>query len=52
MAADIPSVHALQRPEKVHDLVRQDGDENCLGCKIVGKLFSDPYSHASLAMEA
>ncbi|KAG6000607.1 hypothetical protein E4U21_005280 [Claviceps maximensis] len=37
MAGDkVPSIHALDRPENLKELLRQDRGDDCLGCKIVG----------------
>ncbi|KAG5989483.1 hypothetical protein E4U54_004321 [Claviceps lovelessii] len=37
MAGDkVPSIHALERPENLKDLLRQDRGDDCLSCKIVG----------------
>jgi hypothetical protein len=38
MAGDkIPSVYALDKPENLDDLLKQDRGEDCLPCKVVGK---------------
>lgn len=38
MAGDkIPSVHSLERPEDLKELMRQDRGDDCLSCKVVGK---------------
>ena len=37
MAKDIPSIHALDKPERLEDLLRQDRGDDCLGCRIVGE---------------
>jgi hypothetical protein len=37
MAGDkIPSLYALDKPEKLDDLLKQDRGEDCLPCRIVG----------------
>ncbi|OIW28932.1 hypothetical protein CONLIGDRAFT_577736 [Coniochaeta ligniaria NRRL 30616] len=37
MAGDkTPSIYALDKPEKLDDLLKQDRGEDCLPCKIVG----------------
>ncbi|KAK3937919.1 hypothetical protein QBC46DRAFT_293390 [Diplogelasinospora grovesii] len=37
MAGDkIPSIHALDKPEKLEDLLKQDRGDDCLPCKVVG----------------
>ncbi|KAH8905647.1 hypothetical protein BR93DRAFT_980249 [Coniochaeta sp. PMI_546] len=37
MAGDkIPSIYALDKPEKLDDLLKQDRGEDCLPCRIVG----------------
>ncbi|KAJ2974332.1 hypothetical protein NQ176_g6112 [Zarea fungicola] len=37
MAGDkIPTVHALEKPENFHDMLRKDRQEDCLSCKVVG----------------
>ncbi|KAJ3475289.1 hypothetical protein NLG97_g9512 [Lecanicillium saksenae] len=37
MAGDkIPSIHALEKPENVHEMLRKDRQEDCLSCKVVG----------------
>ncbi|KAG7286323.1 hypothetical protein NEMBOFW57_008632 [Staphylotrichum longicolle] len=37
MAKDsIPSVHSLDRPEKLQDLLKEDRGDDCLPCKIIG----------------
>lgn len=33
----IPSLQALEQPEKFQDVLRRDRGDDCLGCKIVGK---------------
>ena len=38
MAGDkIPSVHHLDKPEKLQDLLKEDRGDDCLSCRIVGK---------------
>ncbi|RCI08328.1 hypothetical protein L249_8801 [Ophiocordyceps polyrhachis-furcata BCC 54312] len=38
MAGDkMPSLYALEKPQDVQQLVRQDRDDDCLSCRIVGK---------------
>jgi hypothetical protein len=32
----IPSVYALDKPEKLQDLLKEDRGDDCLPCKIVG----------------
>lgn len=40
MAKDsIPSVHSLDRPEKLQDLLKEDRGDDCLPCKIIGESF-------------
>ncbi|KAK3682094.1 hypothetical protein B0T22DRAFT_493895 [Podospora appendiculata] len=37
MAGDkLPSVHALDKPEKLQDLLKQDRGDDCLACKVIG----------------
>ncbi|KAG5922774.1 hypothetical protein E4U42_005324 [Claviceps africana] len=37
MAGDkVPSIHALEKPENVHELLRQDRGDDCLSCRVVG----------------
>ncbi|KAL2171559.1 hypothetical protein VTG60DRAFT_2392 [Thermothelomyces hinnuleus] len=37
MAKDsVPSVHSLDKPEKLEELLKQDRGDDCLPCKIVG----------------
>ncbi|KAK1762376.1 hypothetical protein QBC33DRAFT_552053 [Phialemonium atrogriseum] len=37
MAGDkAPSVHSLDKPEKLQDLLKQDRGDDCLPCKIMG----------------
>ncbi|KAG5980237.1 hypothetical protein E4U55_004260 [Claviceps digitariae] len=37
MAGDkVPSIHALEKPENLQELLRQDRGEDCLSCRIVG----------------
>jgi len=37
MAGDkIPSIYALDKPERLDNLLKQDRGEDCLPCKIVG----------------
>ncbi|KAG6035066.1 hypothetical protein E4U41_006259 [Claviceps citrina] len=37
MAGDkVPSIHALEKPEDLKALLRQDRGDDCLSCKIVG----------------
>ncbi|KAK4194025.1 hypothetical protein QBC40DRAFT_239307 [Triangularia verruculosa] len=33
---DIPKLSHLDRPEKLEDLLKQDREDDCLSCKIVG----------------
>jgi hypothetical protein len=38
MAKDsLPSIHALDKPENLQDLLKEDRGDDCLSCKIVGK---------------
>ena len=38
MAKDsTPSIHSLDRPEKLQDLLKEDRGDDCLSCKIVGE---------------
>lgn len=42
MAGDKPtSVSSLERPAKYQDLLKEDRGDDCLSCRIVGKLFED-----------
>ncbi|KAK4042602.1 hypothetical protein C8A01DRAFT_13745 [Parachaetomium inaequale] len=37
MAKDsLPSLHSLDQPEKLQDLLKEDRGDDCLPCKIVG----------------
>ncbi|PHH64091.1 hypothetical protein CDD81_4966 [Ophiocordyceps australis] len=36
MARDQITLQSLQKPEDLQGLLRHDGDESCLSCKIVG----------------
>ncbi|KAK4249756.1 hypothetical protein C7999DRAFT_29818 [Corynascus novoguineensis] len=37
MAKDsVPSIHSLDKPEKLEELLKQDRGDDCLPCKIVG----------------
>ncbi|KAJ1326577.1 DUF4536 domain-containing protein [Microdochium nivale] len=36
MADRVPSVGTLDKPENVHDLLKQDRGEDCLPCRITG----------------
>ncbi|KAK7424399.1 hypothetical protein QQZ08_008658 [Neonectria magnoliae] len=37
MAGDkIPTIQALERPEKLDNILRQDRGDDCLPCKVVG----------------
>ncbi|KAK3381265.1 hypothetical protein B0H63DRAFT_560975 [Podospora didyma] len=37
MAKDeVPPLHALEKPEKLQDILKKDRGEDCLGCRIVG----------------
>ncbi|UNI20689.1 hypothetical protein JDV02_006756 [Purpureocillium takamizusanense] len=37
MASDkVPTLHSLEKPEDLKQLMRQDRGEDCLSCKIVG----------------
>jgi hypothetical protein len=37
MAKDVvPSIHALDKPEKLQDLLKEDRGDDCLPCKLVG----------------
>ncbi|KAL2144039.1 hypothetical protein VTI28DRAFT_9650 [Corynascus sepedonium] len=37
MAKDsLPSIHSLDKPEKLEELLKQDRGDDCLPCKIVG----------------
>ncbi|KAK4089752.1 hypothetical protein Purlil1_5855 [Purpureocillium lilacinum] len=39
MAGDkVPTLHSLEKPEDLKQLMRQDRGDDCLSCKIVGKL--------------
>ena len=41
----IPTVHELQRPEKLREvLAREEKDVDCLSCRILGELFLWPFS--------
>ncbi len=38
MAGDkVPSIHQLEKPENVHEMLRKDRQEDCLSCKVVGR---------------
>ncbi|KAK7943761.1 uncharacterized protein PG986_012874 [Apiospora aurea] len=40
MAGDkTPSVHALEKPEKLQDLLKADRGDDCTPCRVVGKFF-------------
>lgn len=34
-----PSVHALDKPEKLQDLLKADRGDDCTPCRVVGKFF-------------
>ena len=36
MANGVPTVGTLDRPENVHDLLKQDRGEDCLPCRVTG----------------
>ncbi|KAL1881448.1 hypothetical protein VTK73DRAFT_3966 [Phialemonium thermophilum] len=37
MAGDkVPPVHALDKPERLDDLLKQDRGDDCLPCKVIG----------------
>jgi hypothetical protein len=49
MAKDsIPSVHSLDRPEKLQDLLKEDRGDDCLPCKIIGTSFRLASSRLTL----
>jgi hypothetical protein len=33
----IPTVHSLEKPEKLENILRQDRGDDCLPCKVVGQ---------------
>ncbi|KAK7932340.1 hypothetical protein PG985_003052 [Apiospora marii] len=35
-----PSVHALEKPEKLQDLLKADRGDDCTPCRVVGKFFA------------
>ncbi|KAL6856487.1 hypothetical protein J3F83DRAFT_752723 [Trichoderma novae-zelandiae] len=37
MAGDkIPTLHSLEKPERLQDILRQDRGDDCLSCKVIG----------------
>ncbi|TFB02110.1 hypothetical protein CCMA1212_005795 [Trichoderma ghanense] len=37
MAGDkIPTLHSLEKPERLQDILRQDRGDDCLPCKVIG----------------
>lgn len=47
MAGDkLPSLQALEKPEKLQDLLKADRGEDCTPCKVVGTSLP-PRRHAS-----
>ncbi|KAH0495175.1 hypothetical protein HDV57DRAFT_514425 [Trichoderma longibrachiatum] len=37
MAGDkIPTLHSLEKPERLQDVLRQDRGDDCLPCKVIG----------------
>ncbi|GJN70865.1 hypothetical protein PLIIFM63780_002543 [Purpureocillium lilacinum] len=41
MAGDkVPTLHSLEKPEDLKQLMRQDRGDDCLSCKIVGNYLS------------
>jgi hypothetical protein len=39
MAGDkVPSIRSLDKPENLDELLRQDRGDDCLPCRVVGKL--------------
>lgn len=48
MAGDkTPSVHALEKPEKLQDLLKADRGDDCTPCRVVGK-FLDLFRNSHL----
>ncbi len=49
MAKDkVPTLQSLEKPDSVHDLLREDRGDDCLSCRIVGEshhLHSIPQTH-------
>ena len=44
MAGDgLPSVHKLDKPERLQDILKQERDDDCLPCKVVGKFCVGPF---------
>jgi hypothetical protein len=37
MSDKIPTIQALEKPEKLENILRQDRGDDCLPCKVVGK---------------
>jgi hypothetical protein len=33
----LPSIHALDKPENLQDLLKEDRGDDCLSCKVVGE---------------
>jgi hypothetical protein len=36
----IPTVHSLEKPEKLENILRQDRGDDCLPCKVVGQFLA------------
>jgi hypothetical protein len=34
---DLPSLKSLEKPERLHDILKQDREDDCTSCKIVGE---------------
>lgn len=39
MSDKIPTIQALEKPEKLENILRQDRGDDCLPCKVVGQFF-------------
>jgi hypothetical protein len=36
---DLPSLKSLEKPERLQDILKQDREDDCTSCKIVGESF-------------
>lgn len=45
---DLPSLKSLEKPERLQDILKQDREDDCISCKIVGESSLDCSSLPSL----
>lgn len=50
MANGVPTVGTLDRPENVHDLLKQDRGEDCLSCRVTGTFHPPLFFSRSLLL--